>query len=1229
MPSPLFNSLAKQYGTGVSGGGSPLFRSLQQKYGGSVSQPPKQPDQLFSGNAFMDVIDTLQVPQYALVGGVHKAIEGGNPWEGVKQGVKGRASWRDVLNEHTDLASKKARVLGVDVSAADAVGTVMDIFIDPLNVIPVGKIAGVVGKGIGKGADVLGVTKVLKATPAPEALLKLIDKVSDIPLKGRTIGEVVDRIANDTPLLQKLLKIEDARIIEASKLAEPATEVVGEMRKVKQPVRKLLYQWITAGDDAAVKAADAVKEPWEMMREEFGANYNLRGVGKTAYSRMADTGGLTEPALKSLSDWDASAVKRYGSLPDGEVLVFRKKDIPGWDNLGDRVVPNGVTPVMRLKGVAEDPHKAIVRQAIESGKRVPADVLAEYPDLAAVASKGLSPTRAAIADSTADGLRVYRRDMVGSDLTAAKPHGLYTSIVDDPTTFVSPHVDVGDADFAGVVKPRNPLEVSEVTVKHPRFGGFESGHASSGVSALKNLVSNEEFDRLLGMRKSELVELLSKEFPGPDYSRYYDSYELLEAYAAQLARKHGYDAIIMRTPRANMLTGANFDEAVLLTDDIGKMAVKGVSQSTKRAGLVEAAVKQGVKAEDFTRLATQGSEIFPKLKEELQALGAMGEGQANYLPRLFQMFEDPDTFVKNLAKTDPEKALALESKLTEQGFKVGSGAKIKDVEMGFLQQRKDLPEEMLQGLGHIEDAPYAIAKGAAAQSGYVAKVKFLNNVSSEFAKDFATEGQALANGYVKMADDVGWGALKGKYVPEVVARKLQDAAAKPTEMAALLRKGVGWWKYGKVVANPATHVRNSLTNMALVDWGAGLTPLTPKWFKYVGQAARSLASKDELFKEAKGAGTFLIDTFANRELPNVLREATEDLTPNKLTGLFGWLKATGKKAGDLYEAEEQLGKLTLYLAKRDEFLKTGMDAGTAASKAAEEAEKWLFNYRKVPKWVDMMRNPRTAPGFAFSSPFITFTYKAAPRVAETVLTNPTRLTKYFKIGRGVESLADQDETSGERRVMPEWMKNGLWMKLPVKDKYGRSMYLDGTYLMPLADLTSSQVIGPGQKPVFMAMPFNNMIMDLMRNQSAFTGKPIVAAGLTQSQAAKAVGDYLGGALLPALAPGGYGFRNITDAVAKKPDWLGRTRALGAVLTAQIAGLKTRPVEYGEEAMSRSKEFEDELRAVQFNMQKVMVSPAISDKEKEHIWNEGMERINGILEQMNETFAAPATASPVL
>lgn len=144
-----------------------------------------------------------------------------------------------------------------------------------------------------------------------------------------------------------------------------------------------------------------------------------------------------------------------------------------------------------------------------------------------------------------------------------KPHGLYVSI--DREGFESPHDMAGDTEYKGIVRPKNPLIVKDKKIKHARFEklGLDEGHGSAGILALKELLPKSEFNDLLSKSKSEMIEILNEKYPGADYNKYFDSYELLEAYGGQLAREKGYDSIILEDKEF-----PNLSEVAVLDDSI-------------------------------------------------------------------------------------------------------------------------------------------------------------------------------------------------------------------------------------------------------------------------------------------------------------------------------------------------------------------------------------------------------------------------------------------------------------------------------------------------------------------------------------------------------------------------------------------------------------------------------------------------------------------------------------
>jgi hypothetical protein len=138
------------------------------------------------------------------------------------------------------------------------------------------------------------------------------------------------------------------------------------------------------------------------------------------------------------------------------------------------------------------------------------------------------------------------------DIDYDKPQGLY--LAKDGTDIVS---DLPGDKTQIKFNSKNPLKVPErLDVEHARGKGL-TVPASSGIKALKELIGDKEFSRLMKLSKKDLLTELSSKYPDVKWNKFYDSYEMLEGYAGKLARDKGYDSII-----------GDLDEVVILDKSI-------------------------------------------------------------------------------------------------------------------------------------------------------------------------------------------------------------------------------------------------------------------------------------------------------------------------------------------------------------------------------------------------------------------------------------------------------------------------------------------------------------------------------------------------------------------------------------------------------------------------------------------------------------------------------------
>lgn len=477
-------------------------------------------------------------------------------------------------------------------------------------------------------------------------------------------------------------------------------------------------------------------------------------------------------------------------------------------------------------------------------------------------------------------------------------------------------------------------------------------------------------------------------------------------------------------------------------------------------------------------------------------------------------------------------------------IKVPPGAEKKPlrIDLSRFKQRKDIPENVREAMGEILEAGYPTAKALVQLKGAVENAKFFREVNTKFARE------VIEGGFEKLPDVKTLGELAGKYVPKPIADSINEIVRVrgPAEKV-LSNYIVTPFKFSKVVLNPGTHGRNIISNFLLNNFEG----LSPTRLDIYAQAAKEIAKKGDIYKEAKNAGLG-IDTFASNELRQFLISPEIDIL-GKAKNLT---KTALNRASNLYQKEEEWAKMAMYIFQRRK--------GLSPDEALKVAERATFNYAQVTPFIRRVREA------VWGYPFVTFTYKVTPQVVKTIGTKPTKISNIGKVKQGIENQADLAELARERASEPNWVRDGFYIKLPVKDKHGRSMYFDMTYIMPFGDLVSGEFLTrdiereTGLRESIGAaaikkLPFINILKEIGRNQD-FRGDKIVRDSDPPEQQAADLFRYLlkvmGPPLVAEQLPGG-----ITKTGERRPG--------------RVAGIleQQKRAEAGEEVFGRAPMFE--------------------------------------------------------
>jgi hypothetical protein len=417
----------------------------------------------------------------------------------------------------------------------------------------------------------------------------------------------------------------------------------------------------------------------------------------------------------------------------------------------------------------------------------------------------------------------------------------------------------------------------------------------------------------------------------------------------------------------------------------------------------------------------------------------------------------------------------------------GTGSSLK-IAQGIMKQRGGIDPSIQALMGVYKNAPKVYARTSAKMTNFIAKSEALEKVYAKGIKEGYVKDERQP-GYVKVADDVRWGDLAGKYIPQELFMGIEafnEANENIPAWLGLMMKATGYSMMTKTVLSAVTQVRNFWSNYAAVMASGNLLRNPAAFQAELSDAFKVIKERFQTDIQGKKEGNFepfiremieigvLDDQIDIGVMNSLLNE-----NPNNETFLDNFFQknAAGKlikKGKDIaqfsYSNVDGMFKIAVWNMERKKAIEIrGMSPEKSSRYAGEIVRDVMWTYSNVPSVIkELKRFPFVAPFISFTSEVIRTTYniqklgiaeikegKAAGNEAlvksgidrliglSTALTLPAALAGTVALALGIS--ADDDEAV--RAFLPEWQKGNTLIYLG-KPKDGKVNFIDLSFLMP-------------------------------------------------------------------------------------------------------------------------------------------------------------------------------------
>ena len=528
------------------------------------------------------------------------------------------------------------------------------------------------------------------------------------------------------------------------------------------------------------------------------------------------------------------------------------------------------------------------------------------------------------------------------------------------------------------------------------------------------------------------------------------------------------------------------------------------------------------------------------------------------------------------------------------------------------------------GMGEIEDGAFAILETGRLMSETLPLYKFYADLAQQpFVRSQPTALQIKNENLVKVPVGVRqgtiqqrYGKLAGKHVPQEIFEnitqidKIRQGPDKPFFKA--YRKLNQFWKASKTAWNPTVHVNNIISNLVLLD-------LVDGSYKYLPGAVKAFVDKSKgksvkMLDEAGEMGVFG-SGYVARELdaldPSKINPSIYQVSKDKTVAENATLISKGffedvilknklgaQKLSDWYGTEDSIFRLALYIDRREK--------GFSKVDAARDARKSFIDYNITAPAINGLRNLPT--------PFLAYTYRVIPILAETAVVRPWKYVKYATLGYMLNNLGEllgKGDAEAERAAMTREKQGRVFglpilphrnIKLPSKDA---STYIDITRYVPGGDIfdLNSGTIPLVPQPLQMNFGIAGDVLFPMLGFDLFRGDKIKGQGISEFDDFAVRAKFGLKRLIPnfPFVPGSYSTERIARARDDKSPLARNETELIALLN--TLGVKIEEADIGRlrtikgmEYRRRLKGIQDQIRAVYSKFSKGTINQEKRDKE---------------------------------